>query len=214
MVEVFTYFDDFGTDSSKLHRKVLDLYIKNWSNQGFKVNVLSEREAKKHPDYRSYKRIVSHYPTVNGRQYEVACFLRWMALATVRGNLMTDYDVLNVDFDVWRYSDLVHNRNYDGIEILNFDVGRVPCAIHIANSNASEELLKILGSREMANRSETTIDGRTHVSDMHMFSALAIGDLEPVCHLADMNFPLRHFSSDSSGGLLGKIEKMQKLLMY
>ena len=107
---------------------------------------------------------------------------------------------------------MVSNHVYGDLKILNLDAGRVPCAVHVAEQDASNQLLLILGSKEQAKKAETRIQGLRHVSDMHMFANLEIGDVVPVCHLAEMEFPLRHFSSDSTGGLVKKIAKMKEVL--
>jgi hypothetical protein len=139
---VWTYFQDFGTPLSTIHAEVLKVFTMNWTSQGYVVEVLSESDAKKHPDYRKFKRRVSRYPTTNAREYETACFLRWLAL-------------------------------------------------------------------NVAKTAQAIYDGKPHVSDMHMFQGLRIGDSIPVCHLAEMNFPLKHFSTNSSGGLEAKLNTMR-----
>jgi hypothetical protein len=135
-----------------------------------------------------------------------------MALASVKGNFMTDYDVINIGFPPESYKKLILNRTYTGIAIVNMDVGRVPCAVHVDNLNANEQLLQLLGSKMLSKSVEVEINGKSHVSDMHMFAGLRIGTKVEVCHLAEFAYPLRHFSSDSSGGLTEKIEKIRNLL--
>jgi len=212
MNEVFTYFEDFGTESSTKHKKIVELYVQNWQAMGYKVEVLGLKDAIRHPDYSSYKRTVGKFPTVNGRSYELACFMRWLALDQVSGRFMTDYDVFNIDFDSETFIRLVSNYAFSSIRVLNLDAGRVPCAVYVADELASHKLLSILKSKRMARLAETTIDGKRHVSDMHMFANLEIGDMEPICHLATEGFPLRHFSSDSTGGLDFKISAIREAL--
>ena len=207
---MWTYFQDFRTPSSAIHAQVLEIFIKNWTAQGFVVEVLSEVDARKHSNYRKFKRTVSRYPTTNSPEYELACFLRWMALNVAKGLLQADYDVLNYSFDPEVYLHAVHNYKYSGIELLNFDAHLVPCVIHMGNQNASDSLINILGSKKLAKIARTAYNGQHHVSDMHMFQNLKIGESMPVCHLAKMKYPLQHFSTSSMGGLEAKLMAMQE----
>lgn len=206
---MWTYFQDFGTPSSALHAEILKVFTKNWASQGYMVEVLSESDAKKHPDYRKFKRRVSRYPTTNSREYETACFLRWLALNVAKGQLQSDYDVLNISFDSDAYSKTIKDHKYFDLRIVNFDAHLVPCAVHIEDAIASDALINILMSKNLAKTAQSTINGKPHISDMHMFQGLRIGDSIPVCHLAEMNFPLKHFSTNSTGGLEAKLNTMR-----
>ena len=186
----------------------------NWTSQGYVVEVLSESDAKKHPDYRKFKRRVSRYPTTNAREYETACFLRWLALNVAKGQLQSDYDVLNISFDSDTYTKTIKDHKYFGLKIVNFDAHLVPCAVHIEDAIASDALINILMSKNLAKTAQSTINGKPHVSDMHMFQGLRIGDSIPVCHLAEMNFPLKHFSTHSSGGLEAKLNTMRSVANF
>lgn len=201
MEKVFTYFQDFGSNNSNLHLELLDIFVKNWQEFGFQVEVLSEIDAKKSPIYKTFKKIVSRYPTVNSREYEKACFLRWLALAQVGGSFQTDYDVLNFGFHAEDYRRIISDHAWIGKDrIINFDVGRVPCAVHVEGALEPKGLIAILSNKTLAKKAETKINGLRHVSDMHMFANLKIGDSIEICHLAEHSFPLRHYSSDSTGG--------------
>jgi hypothetical protein len=201
MEKVFTYFQDFGSENSRLHLQLIDIFIRNWQGHDFQVEVLSEADAKKSPLYKNFRKIISRYPTVNSKEYEQACFLRWLALAEVGGNFLTDYDVMNFGFHAENYRAIVSHHNYTGNEkIINFDVGRVPCAVHVEGALEPNGLIEILSNKILARKAETEINGFRHVSDMHMFANLKIGDSVEVCHLAEYSLPLRHYSSDSTGG--------------
>jgi len=209
---VWTYFQDFRTPSSAIHAQVLEIFIKNWTAQGFVVEVLSEVDARKHSNYRKFKRTVSRYPTTNSPEYELACFLRWMAHNVAKGHLHVDYDVLNYSFNSDMYFQTLNNHEYSGLRILNLDADLVPCAIYIDEATSSNSLIGILMSKKLAKSAEVIKGGRRHVSDMHMFQKLKIGDSKPVCHLEKMKYPLRHFSTSSMGGLEEKILAMKEFI--
>jgi len=57
---------------------------------------------------RSLTLAASRLPTVNTGDYEISCFVRWLAMAnTPSGGIMSDYDVLNIG---WRAPQLVPPR--------------------------------------------------------------------------------------------------------
>lgn len=173
---------------------------------------MDENDAKKHPDYKAFIKKISLYPTVNNKEYEMACYSRWLALAACQGKFMTDFDVLNSSLDPSWYDGIILNHEFKKLEILNFDVARVPCAVYIANERASSNLIRILQSGWKSKRSQILVNNKKHVSDMSMFWKLKIGDSIPICHLSKHGFPLRHFSSDSTGGISGKLASMREFV--
>jgi hypothetical protein len=90
---VYTYFEDQGMG----HEATVDTWQNIWRANGWKPVVLSEDHARLHPDYESMKARFSGFPTTNPEGYEVACYLRYLAMAVVGGGFMSDYDVANVN---------------------------------------------------------------------------------------------------------------------
>ncbi len=52
---------------------------------GWYPQILAERDARKHPQFDKYKSRFEKFPTVNPQHYEIACYLRWLALSQVGG---------------------------------------------------------------------------------------------------------------------------------
>lgn len=77
---------------------VLSHWISTWTNQGWTPVVLSRSDAEEYPAFDEYEETVSELPSVNPPGYDLACYLRWMAMQVQGGGLMTDYDVMNVSF--------------------------------------------------------------------------------------------------------------------
>lgn len=90
---VYTYFEDQGIG----HEATVDAWKNIWRAAGWKPVVLSEDHARAHPDYEPMKARFSSFPTTNPEGYEVACYLRYLAMAVVGGGFMSDYDVANVN---------------------------------------------------------------------------------------------------------------------
>ena len=59
--------------------------------------VLSEKHARLHLEYKKMRYRFATYPNLNSDGYELVCYLRYLAFATVGGGYMTDYDTLNVN---------------------------------------------------------------------------------------------------------------------
>ena len=90
---VYTYFEDQGMG----HGATVEMWKTLWANAGWKPVVLSEEHASAHPDYDDMKARFATFPTTNPTGYEVACYLRYLAMAVVGGGFMSDYDVANVN---------------------------------------------------------------------------------------------------------------------
>jgi hypothetical protein len=90
---VYTYFEDQGMGDEP----ALEVWRDVWAKAGWDPVVLSQKDAERHPRYDEMVRRFSEYPTVNAPGYELACYLRYLAMAVVGGGFMTDYDVINVN---------------------------------------------------------------------------------------------------------------------
>jgi hypothetical protein len=93
-----TYFDDLqhlsaGMNSTE-HHQLIDVWTESWQDAGFDTVVLSRKDAEKHPDYeRHSKKLIE----LGVNEYNQACFLRWLAMASLKddcqdGGWMSDYD--------------------------------------------------------------------------------------------------------------------------
>lgn len=88
---VFTYHEDIG-------RRETDLIMewkRSWSAHGWNPIVLGDSDFASASEATRFLESVSKLPTINTRQYENACYKRWMAVAQRGGGVMTDYDVMN-----------------------------------------------------------------------------------------------------------------------
>ena len=80
-------------------RAVIAVWERSWRRYGWEPVVLGEADAvQADADWTRQFEVATHlYDSPNPRQYEMACYLRWVAMSA-RGGLMTDYDVLNLGF--------------------------------------------------------------------------------------------------------------------
>ena len=78
---VCTYFEALGSDEASLKKyaEMLDIWKESWTKQGWKTKILNEKDAALHPRYKEIKATLLTLPTVNVIEYELSCYLRWVA---------------------------------------------------------------------------------------------------------------------------------------
>ena len=81
---VYTFYDDIGFNNVEQAGEI-DVWAQSYRKAGWKVGVLTSADAKRHPLYNELIGKFNAFPTVNPKQYEVACFVRWLAVAAVGG---------------------------------------------------------------------------------------------------------------------------------
>lgn len=77
---------------SKEHNEVVDYWQEVWRANGWKTRVLTLSNAQMHPSFNGIWEKANSLPTVNNRDFERACFIRWCAFALFRGAI-ADSDV-------------------------------------------------------------------------------------------------------------------------
>lgn len=94
--KVFTYFQSMSIGNIKQHdnRRFLKLWLRAWHRAGYQPHLLTLRDASSHPQYHSLREAFERFPTVNSLDYEVACYVRWLAFRMAGGGIFTDYDLL------------------------------------------------------------------------------------------------------------------------
>jgi len=88
---------------------LINLWKYTWIKNGWKPIILNQTIAQKHLLYEKYYSVIKSFPTINTKEYENACFLRWLAMSVVGGGFMSDYDVINKNF-VYQREKMVYKR--------------------------------------------------------------------------------------------------------
>lgn len=95
---------------------LLELWKSSWEKAGWEPVVLGREDAQKHSKYEEYFERYKNLPTSNCVNYEVSCYLRWLALSVVGGGWMSDADVIPYNFKpVEPPSDSLAVWSYNGI---------------------------------------------------------------------------------------------------
>ena len=98
MHKVFTYYEGFDFNLRDDQQQMIEHWRRSWAKQGWNPVVLSVDDARRNPMFREFDEACRLLPTVNRIEYELACYRRWMAVATAGGGFMSDYDVVNYGF--------------------------------------------------------------------------------------------------------------------
>lgn len=98
-MNVYTYYMPVtGLWSHESQVDLIDLWAKSWRRHGWDPVVLTENTARKHPRYAEFKAGYQKLPSEYGPEYDLNCFLRYVAMSQIGGGLLTDYDVMNYGF--------------------------------------------------------------------------------------------------------------------
>ena len=174
-VRMHTYFEPpanthwtFGSDAlAKAHwsngSDALELWRELWQAAGYEPHVLSEADARNHPQYASLRQRWATLPTVNSRHYELSCFMRYAAMAATGGGWMVDYDVLPLRSH--RQSAWATEEAADG-KFTAFQ-SHVPALLHGAASEWDRVAQLLSSVPWQRNPEHFSHNGRPHVSDMH-----------------------------------------------
>lgn len=153
---IYTYHETlFGFPDQQ---PLIDLWCKLWTAQGWKPIVLGEKDAKKGRIYAKLLNAIQKLPTYNHRGYENACYMRHLAMANRGGGLLTDYDVMPVDFSPGYAS-----VNY---RLMLLEPTRVPCAVMGAAVGYADVVNMFLNYQ--LNPATDTHQGKPHISDMEI----------------------------------------------
>lgn len=89
---IYGYYAPVPEMESRDNLALVELWKEAWMKAGWTPVVLGEEDAAKSPLYRVAKRIFEGFPTVNPKAYEMACYLRAVAMSEI-GGWMADFDV-------------------------------------------------------------------------------------------------------------------------
>lgn len=106
---VYSYYDDFNSlvkkesweEQEKVeksqydHKRLLDIWVRNWYANGWYPIILSRNDSMAHPHFKELSSKFAQLPTANNPKYELACYERWIAFAQRGGGVFCDYDVVN-----------------------------------------------------------------------------------------------------------------------
>lgn len=153
MNKVYVYYERLMLSDEA---ETIELFLKSWRFYGWNPVILHQDEAMRHPKAAEFAERVSTYPTVNNRQYELACYMRWLAFQRHAPGVFSDYDIINFGFSPGDFTP------EDPMVFLHGESWVVPI---YANRDGIE--LAIKGIEEWDGKTETVF-GQDHISDMYL----------------------------------------------
>lgn len=167
MMKIHTYYVSVPELNAFDELKMLTQWRLRWFDKGFEPIVLGEWHAKQHPYFAEYDQAISALPSCNPSAYERACFLRWLALATAGGGLMSDYDVFPYGEDpgkvIWEtVKDLLETK------LLVMFQERAPSLVYTSPKTALF-LCQAIASGKFGNRPQ---EDKPHFSDQYAIEDL------------------------------------------
>jgi hypothetical protein len=158
---VYTYHEPLPESNPDHATRLLLLWKANWSSRGYDPIVLNEWHARKHELFEFLDKKVRQLPTINLFAYEYACWMRWLAMATIGGGIMTDADVM-IYGDVDEFTRAGQKTTLTSLQ------GHVPCCV-FGSKAAYESVVKQMIEYTVTEKDIEEGQQVPHVSDMYMF---------------------------------------------
>jgi hypothetical protein len=191
--KIYTYFE--YVEAMREEEHLLELWAESWWYYGWRPVVLDRSMAERHLEFQKWNQTFSRYPSINRKEYEMACYHRWIAMAVVGDGFLSDMDVINYGFKP--PSQIPSNFTlYQGF---------IP-ALASASKQEYERIVNELASIDV-NSSTILLDGRPHLSDMYIFKKLLNKNPPSIlsnCSLFSGEKLLEHWSHNVAGGGLNR----------
>lgn len=156
---IYTYFDYLEAMNDE--EKLLELWAESWEYYGWKPVVLDRTVAESHPRFQEWVQKFYQYPSVNLKEYEMACYYRWIAMAVVGGGFMSDIDVMNYGFRP--PSQMAPN--------FTLHQDHIPSLVS-ASQEEYERIINALATFDVNSSKYDHDPKRAYISDMYIFKKL------------------------------------------
>lgn len=91
---IFTYYQPISDLIDPTILKRIEIWGYAYYAHGFRPIIINRQSAQTRVNFTEFLNKFSQFPTVNPREYELSCYIRWLALAEQGGGLLMDYDIL------------------------------------------------------------------------------------------------------------------------
>jgi len=183
MGKIHTFFQPVGNMNAFEQGRMIELWKRAWTRDGWDPVVLTPKEARGSPLYDNLLPKFQAMPTVNHKDYEMACWLRWIAMSSL-GGFMVDYDVMPFGFR----PDMLPKNEGAYVSVMA-DNNPCPCAVH-GTAEQFENTARLMG--DLVVTDEHQHGGRAHFSDQSAIQALS-SILRPHIHDMCPEYNSRHW---------------------
>lgn len=155
--EVYTYFENINRPNEL---ELIQEWKASWIKHGWNPIVLGDGDFQNARGTKQFMDRISKLPTINSKEYEAACYKRWLAMS-LHGGLMVDYDVLNYGF--------TPDKAIKNHGSLVFYEDKIPSAV-LGSARQFKLMVEAIESYKPCG--EDSINGKPHVSDMFIVQRL------------------------------------------
>lgn len=171
-MRIYTYYADCPTHDQVAELRLISLWRDHWSAAAWEPFVLNEWHARQSAFFDEYLAAVQKLPSVNSREYETACYLRWMALAAVGGGYMADYDVFPAKRGKSRGLPEMTGVMLNRLQV--FQNRNVCPSFVYAQQSVAENITRLFVADKPPGYRDH--NGRPHYSDMYALEDMVVAD--------------------------------------
>lgn len=159
---IYTYYQPLTNSIDFELLQILQIWAYAFYAHGFYPIVLNKNSIRTRTNLDELVKTFSSFPTVNPKNYELNCYLRWIALAERGGGILMDYDILPMLHS--NSKQLIELKNSTHRQLITYK-NSIPM---IARGNV-RQINKWIDYMLNFNLSNTNlINGKRHISDMIM----------------------------------------------
>lgn len=189
---VYTFYEPLNKDDANLIKH----WRTSWSEYGFEPRVLNSNDILSNDFALEFWDAIGRLPTINNALFDRYCYARWLALKSVGGGLLADYDIINYGVTP---EDLTPQSDLD-VYTYEFDEEKVWGCVYAAREDLDLFIKEIM---ENGHTYSILINGRDHVSDMYIGKGFS---------LCNFRFDVNHIMPYEL--MNGKVTKEDKLLIH
>ena len=110
-MKVYAFYDSLGDFPCRdNYDELIEIWKKSWKYFGWDPVILTLKDVKQHKSYEKLLKICEKRPTVNRRDFENLCYLRWLSMENISG-WYCDVDMINYGFEPTSFGDDVVTTN-------------------------------------------------------------------------------------------------------
>ena len=143
---IYTYFETFAQwQPQEDQMELIRIWMRSWYSGGFRPIILLRKDAEGHPSFVEFSNKVATFPTTNPPEYELACYIRWLAFAQAGGGTFIDYDILPLSR--FRLPEKAAGCGRKGSALVSYE-RYVPMLVH-ANVTGVERMINLMLHHEV-----------------------------------------------------------------
>ena len=160
--QIFTYSQFLPSMGDSTIAQIVELWSYAFYAQGFFPVILNHTSAEVRYNFNETRSKFSIFPSVNHADYELSCYLRWIALAERGGGLLMDYDLLPMTSP--RSTAMRALKECRWTNLTTYEM-QTPMVLHGSGSEI-EKWVNYMTHFQM--KDIVAIEGKPHISDMIM----------------------------------------------